>query len=64
MTDSRPVDGRHPTVPDWIVVHYPFHAQFVRLALIVGVVTVEGEGQAIVQLEPVLRQILPGPCTG
>jgi hypothetical protein len=30
-------------LPGWIVVYHPFHAQFVRLAVIVGVVTVEGE---------------------
>jgi hypothetical protein len=43
MMDRGPVDGRHPALPGWIVVHHSFHAQFVRLAMIVGVVTVEGE---------------------
>ena len=58
MTDRGPVDGCHPTVPGWVVMHHPFHAQFVRLAMIVGIVTVESEDSAFVQLEPVLPQIL------
>jgi hypothetical protein len=43
MTDRSPVNSRYPTLPGWIVMHYPFHAQFVRLAVVVGIVTVEGE---------------------
>jgi hypothetical protein len=43
MTDRSPVDGRHPTVLIWGVMYHPFDAQFVRLALLVCVITVEGE---------------------
>jgi hypothetical protein len=43
MVNRSPVDGRYPAVLIWIVMDYPFDAQFVRLALLVCVVTVEGK---------------------
>jgi hypothetical protein len=42
--ERSPVDDRHPTVLVRIIMHDPFHPQFIRLAVIVCVVTVEGEG--------------------
>jgi hypothetical protein len=44
-------------------VHHPLHTQFIRLALIVGIIAVESENQALVQLDPVTREILKGSST-
>jgi hypothetical protein len=42
MADSGPVDGRHPTLPGWIIGDHAFHPQRIRLTVIVRVIAVGG----------------------
>src|SRR6266446_6785817 len=58
MTDCGPIDCCNPTLPIFIIVNNTFRAQFIRLTVIVRVISVEGEDQSLLQLDTLTPQVL------
>jgi hypothetical protein len=57
MADCRPIDGCDPTLLIRVVMDDPFGGEFIRAALLIGVVHIEGQNHALAQLDLLTIQI-------
>jgi hypothetical protein len=64
VAQGRPVHGRHPAALLQIVLDDAIDEQVVRLAVIVGVVGIKGEGESLVQLDALAGEVLLRARTG
>ena len=60
MIDRGPIDGRYPAVFCFRKRYDAIDQQFIELALRIHIIRVQGQEQALAQLDLLLRQILHG----
>jgi hypothetical protein len=57
MPNRLPIDGRDPTILGGVEMHHPVRQEFVRLAVVRGVIGVEREGHPLAKLERLSFQV-------
>src|ERR1700730_11166895 len=58
MSNCLPIDGRHPTILRVIEMYHPVRQEFVRLAIVCGIIGVQSQGHPLAKLERLSFQVL------